>query len=86
MSIPITPMPPRRCSAVRGDGNALDVARARDRDHHVLLRDHVFEVELLLGVHDLGAPVVVAAVDLADLEQLLADERVDAGRIAEQRA
>jgi len=37
-------------------------------------------------VHDLGAPVVVAAVDLTDLEQLLADERVDAGRIAEQRA
>ena len=72
--------------AVGGDGNALDVAGARDRDHHVLFGDHVLEVELLLGVHDLGAAIVLLAVDLAELEQLLADERVDLGRIAEQRA
>ena len=37
-------------------------------------------------MHDLGAAVVVAAVDLLDLEQLLADERVDARRVAEDRA
>ena len=46
--------------AVRGDRQALDVARARDRDHHVLFRDQVLELELVLGGDDLGAPVVVA--------------------------
>ena len=49
---------------VGGDREALDVAGARDRDHHVLLGDHVLELELLLGGDDLGAAVVVAAVDL----------------------
>ncbi len=70
---------------VRRDGQALHVAGARDRDDHVLLGDQVLELELLLGGGDLGAPVVAAAVDLLDLEQLLADERVDAGRVAEDR-
>src|SRR5258705_13462535 len=37
-------------------------------------------------MHDLGAAVVVATVDLLDLEQLLADERIDAGLVAEDRA
>ena len=50
--------------AVGGDREALDVARARDRDHHVLLGDHVLELELVLGGDDLGAPVVAPAVDL----------------------
>src|SRR5262249_12039576 len=35
---------------------------------------------------DLGAPLVVASVHLLDLEQLLADECVDPGGIAEDRA
>ena len=72
--------------AVRGDGQALDVARACDRDDHVLLGDHVLQLERVLAHHDLGAPVVGACVHLLDLEQLLANERVDAGRVAQDRA
>ena len=49
--------------AVRGHRQALDVARPRDRDHHVLLGDQVLELELALGGDDLGAAVVVLAVD-----------------------
>src|SRR5581483_6844584 len=63
--------------AIRGDREALDVAGAGDRDHHVLFRDQVFELELLLGGDDLGAAVVAAAVDALQLEQLLLDQRVD---------
>ena len=72
--------------AVRGDRQALDVARARDRDDHVLLGDQVLELELLLGGDDLGAAVVVAAVGLLELEQLLPDQRVDLRLVGEQRA
>ena len=72
--------------AVGRDRQPLDVAGARDRDHHVLLRDHVLELERVLAHHDLGATLVGAAVGLLDLEQLLADQRVDAGRVAEDRA
>ena len=35
--------------AVGGDRQPLDVAGARDRDHHVLFRDQVLELELALG-------------------------------------
>ena len=49
---------------VGGRREPLDVAGASDRDHHVLVRDQVLELELLLGGDDLGAPVVAAAVDL----------------------
>ena len=72
--------------AVGRDGQALDVARARDRDDHVLLGDEVLELELLLRRHDLRAALVAAPVDLLDLEQLLADEAVDLGLVAENRA
>src|SRR6266511_1917154 len=47
------------------DGQSLDVARAGERDHHVLLRDQVFELELLLCRHDLRAAVVVTCMNLA---------------------
>src|SRR5205823_1750730 len=50
---------------------------------HVLLRDQVLELELLLGRDDLGAPVVVTPVRLLDLEQLLADHAVDLRLVAE---
>ena len=66
-------------------GKPLDVAGARDRDDHVLLRDHVLELERVLAHHDLGAALVGAAVGLLDLEQLLPDQRVDAGGVAEDR-
>ena len=45
--------------AVRGDWEPLDVARPRDRDHHVLLGDHVLELECVLAGDDLGAALVV---------------------------
>jgi len=54
--------------AVGGDGQPLDVAGARDRDDHVLLGNHVLELEGVLAHHDLGAAVVGAAVGLLDLE------------------
>ena len=72
--------------AVRGDRQALDVAGTGDRDHHVLFRDQILELELFLGRDDLGAPVVVARVDPAELEQLLLDQRVDLLLGAEQVA
>ena len=44
-------------------GQPLDVARAGDRDDHVLLGDHVLELERVLAGHDLGAAVVALRVD-----------------------
>ena len=61
--------------AVGGDRQPLDVAGAGDRDHHVLLGDHVLERELAFGRDDLRAPVVGLAVERLQLEQLLADQR-----------
>src|SRR4029453_15346907 len=71
--------------AIGRHGKALDVAEARDRDDHVLLGDQVFELEIPLGGHDLGAAVVAARVGVLDLEQLLADQTVDLGLPAENR-
>ena len=62
----------------------LDVAGLGDRDDHVLLRDHVLELEIGLAGDDLRAPVVGLPVDLLDLEQLLLDERRDSRLVAEQ--
>ena len=45
----------------------------------------VFEFELLLGRDDLGPAVVLLAVDLADLGELVADDAVDPGGVAEDR-
>ena len=56
--------------AVGGERQRLDVARVRDRDDHLLVGDQVLDVDLVLGVGDLRAPLVAVAV--ADLEQLLA--------------
>ena len=47
--------------AVGRSRDALDVARLRDRDDHVLFADQLLEVELALRRHDLGAPVVAEA-------------------------
>jgi len=41
---------------------AFDVAAVGDRDHHIFVRDHVFDVDVDIDVQDLGAPVV--AVEL----------------------
>ena len=79
-------MPPRRCSRYVGHGQPLDVARSRDRDDHVLLGDQVLELEVLLGGDDLGPAIVVAAVDALELEQLLANQRVDAGLVRQDRS
>ena len=49
--------------AVGRHRQALDVARARDRDDHVLLGDQVLELEIALGGDDLRAPVVAFGVD-----------------------
>ena len=44
----------------------------RDRDDHLLVGDQVLDVDVVLGVGDLRAPLVAVAV--ADLEQLLLDQ------------
>ncbi len=54
--------------AVGGDRDALHVAGLGDGDGHLLFGDEVFEVDLALVRHDLGAAVVV--VQALDLEQL----------------
>ena len=71
--------------AVRGHGQALHVARARDRNDHVLFRDQVLELQVALGRDDLRSAVVPSAVELLDLEQLLANESIDLGLVGENR-
>src|SRR3954454_23436921 len=71
---------------VRRHRQPLDVARLRDRDHHVLFRDQVLELEFFLRRDDLRAAVVLLAVDVLDLEQLLTEERVDPRGVAEDFA
>ena len=71
---------------IRRHREALDVAGAGDRDYHVLLRDHVLELERILARDDLGASVVALAVDLLDLEQLLADQTVHPSGVTEDGA
>ena len=51
--------------AVGRERQRLDVARVGDRDHHLLVGDQVLDVDLALGVRDLGAALV--AVGLGDL-------------------
>ena len=63
----------------------LDVAGVGDRDHHLLVGDQVLDVDVALGVDDLGAALVAEA--LADLEQLLLDRaRARAARRRGSRA
>ena len=57
--------------AVGGERQRLDVAGVGDRDHHLLVGDQVLDVDLVLGVRDLRAPLVAEA--LRDLAQLLLD-------------
>ena len=70
--------------AVGGDRQALDVAGLGDGDHHLLLGDEVFDVDVALVGHDLGAAVVV--VEALDLAQLALDDAVDGVFVAEQLA
>ena len=53
--------------AVGRQRQRLDVAGLGDRDHHLLVGDQVLDVDLVLGVADLGAPLVAEA--LADLRR-----------------
>ena len=57
----------------------------RDRDDHVLLGDHVLELELGLARDDLGSAVVALPVDLLDLQELLAHDSVGPGGVAQNR-
>ena len=70
--------------AVGGQRQRLDVAGLGDRDHHLLVGDQVLDVDLVLGVGDLRAPLVAEA--LRDLRELLLDDRQHAGLVAEDRA
>ena len=70
--------------AVGDQRQALDVAGVGDRDHHLLVGDHVLDVHVALEVGDLGAALV--AVALVDLVELVDDQRVDPARVAEDRA
>ena len=67
--------------AVGRQRQRLDVARVGDRDDHLLVGDQVLDVDLALGVGDLGAALV--AVGLGDLSQLVLDQAVDALLVAE---
>ncbi len=55
-----------------------------DRDDHLLVGDQVLDVDLALGVRDLGAPLV--AVGLDDLGELVLDDAVDLLLVAEDLA
>src|SRR5699024_4903380 len=62
---------------------ALDVAAARDRDDHVLLRDEVLHRHVAVEGEDLGPTVVAVLVD--QLGELLGDDLPLAGGIGEDR-
>ena len=70
--------------AVGVERQALDVARLRDRDDHLLVGDQVLDVDVVLGVGDLRAPLV--AVGVLDLEQLLLDQVAHPLLVAEDLA
>ena len=48
--------------AVGRQRQRLDVAGVGDRDHHLLVGDQVLDVDLALGVRDLGAALVAVAL------------------------
>ena len=66
---------------VRGNGQALDVAGLRDRDHHALLGDEVFDVQVLGGIGELRSAGGVEL--LLDLLQLLLDDVAHQLRVGE---
>ncbi len=70
--------------AVGGERQPLDVAGGGQRDHHLLVGDHVLDIDLALGEGDLGAALV--AVLLGQLAELLADDPVDQALVAEDLA
>ncbi len=68
----LLPRPPRFCARYSASGWALDVAGVRERDHHVLARDEVLQLQLLAVHHDLAAARVA---ELAlHLGELVADD------------
>ena len=66
-----------RLSVVVGEVLALDVAAARERDDHVAARNQVALVEVRIA-HEVDRRAALVAVLLADVLELLADDRVDA--------
>ncbi len=70
--------------AIGGQGQRLDVSALGDRDHHLLIGDQVLDVDLVLGVADLRAPLVTEA--LGDLRELLLDDAQHARLVAQDRA
>ena len=66
---------------VGGDRQALDVARLRDRDDHVLLGDEVLDVEVLGRRRDVGAALVGEL--LAHLAHLVLDDLQHEVHVAE---
>jgi hypothetical protein len=69
---------------IRGQWQRLDVPGVSDRDHHLLICDQVLDVNLALGVGDLGPALVAVRVD--DLGQLVLDQAVDPLLVAEDLA
>ena len=67
--------------AVRGNGQALDVAGLRDRDHHALLGDEVFDVQVLGSIGELR--FARSGELLLDLLQLLLDDVAHQLRVGE---
>ena len=70
--------------AVEAERRPLDVAGPGDRDHHVLVGDHVLDRDVRGVGHDLGAPRV--AVALLDLVELAPDLLKQQGVGTEDRA
>ena len=66
--LPVEPAAAAPLLLVRRHRRALDVARVRDGDHHLLVGDQVLDRELALVARDLRAALVAVLVD--DLLQL----------------
>ena len=69
--------------AVGGERQPLDVAGGGQRDHHLLVGDHVLDPDVALEVGELGAALV--AVGLDDFGQLVLDQAHHPGFVAEDR-
>ena len=69
--------------AVGGEREALHVSRRGQRDHHLLVGDHVLDPDVALEVGDLGAALVAVGID--DLRQLVLDQGHHPGLVGEDR-
>ena len=83
MSMPVDSDAAALLLAVGRERQRLDVAGLGDGDDHLLVGDQVLDVDLILGVADLGAALVAEALAISASSSLMtARTRVSSPRIS----